>query len=205
MYSDTCFAYEHGVCDPYLVAGGLTNITTLRSNMVSEQDVVDFFMVLDTYTSIVTKKCREATKPFICQYIFPPCNDDGSYQSITKDECLYIQHDVCTSEWLIALSIAPELVPNCEHLNDMLGGDSKQVGETQEQSNLDNSNLTNDTECAESFGLFCDNCLPLCSQFSQYDESTTTRRITINIFAAVLSIVGGILSIIFITIRRKKT
>ena len=186
------------------MAEGLTNITTLRSNMVSEQDVVNFFNILDTYTNIVSKECREATKPFICRYIFPLCNDDGSHQFISKDECLYIQHDVCVSEWLIALSIAPELVPNCEHLDDMLGGDSNQANENMGQSNLDSS-LPNGTGCAENFGLFCDNCLPLCSQFSNHDESTTARRKAIDIFAASLSIIGGVLSIIFITIRRKKT
>ena len=157
--------------------------------------------MLDTYTSIVTEECREATKPFICRYVFPPCDDDGSYQLISKDECLYIQHDVCVSEWLIALSIAPELVPNCEQLSSTSDEDIEESDKDFEQL----SSLTNTTECAENFGLFCDNkCLPLCSKFSQYNEITTTRRKNFDIFAAIVAIVGGTLSIIFIVIRRKK-
>jgi len=168
--------------------------------MVSEQDIIDFFLALDTYSSIVTKECKEATKPFICHYAFPPCNDNGSYQFITKDECLYLQNDICASEWLVALSFAPELVPDCEQLNINL---DEKVEHSVVNSSI--SGVTNKIDCPENFGVFCnDKCFPLCSQFSQYNEVTTTIRSNIDIFAATLGIVGGILSIILILIRRQK-
>ena len=44
MYGDMCLAYGNGVCDTYLMSGGLTNITTLRSVIVSEQDVARIFL-----------------------------------------------------------------------------------------------------------------------------------------------------------------
>lgn len=203
MYGDMCLAYGNGVCDTYLMSGGLTNITTLRSEIVSEQDVTTFFLALDTYTNIVTKECREATKPFICRYVFPPCDNNGGYQFITKDECLNLQHVVCASEWRIALSIAPELVPDCEQLNN-----TSTVVEAQSPGELQqlNTNISNANHCPEYFGAFCNStkCLPLCSQFSQYNEITTTARKGIDIFAAALAIIGGILSIILSVIRRKK-
>ena len=206
MYGDTCLAYGNGVCDTYLMSGGLTNITTtLRSEIVSEQDVATFFLALDTYTNIVTKECREATKPFICRYVFPPCDNNGGFQFITKDECLNLQNVICASEWIIALSIAPELVPDCEQLNNTLGKDIMQSPGDFEQLNLNNSNVDSN-QCPENFGDFCNNtkCLPLCSQFSQYNEITTTVRKSIDIFAAILAISGGIFSIILTVIRRKK-
>lgn len=205
MYGDTCLAYGNGVCDTYLVSGGLANTTTLRSEIVSEQDVATFFLALDTYTSIVTKECREATKPFICRYVFPPCDNNGGYQFITKDECLNLQHVVCASEWIIALSIAPELVPDCEQLNNTVtvAGDFNQSPRDSQQLNFNSSNANH---CPENFGAFCNNtkCLPLCSQFSQHNKITTTVRKSIDIFAAALAIIGGILSIILTVIRRKK-
>ena len=203
MYGDSCLAYGNGVCDTYLVSGGLANITTLRSEIVSEQDVATFFLALDTYTNVVTKQCREATKPFICRYVFPPCDNNGGYQSITKNECLNLQNVVCASEWIIALSIAPELVPDCKQLNNTSGEDIKQSAEGFEQLNLNSSSVN---YCPKNFGAFCNNtkCLPLCSQFSQYNEITTTVRKSIDIFAAILAIIGGMLSIILIVIRRKK-
>ena len=177
--------------------------------MVSEQDIADFFLALDTYSSIVTKECKEATKPFICRYAFPTCNDNGSYQFITKDECMYLQHDICASEWLVALSFAPELVPDCEQLNNNLDVEFEPSDVDFEQSNVNSSSsaagMTNKIDCPENFGVFCnDKCLPLCSQFSQYNEITTTIRSNIDIFAATLAIVGGVLSIILILIRRRK-
>ena len=200
MYGDSCLTYGMGVCDTYLVSGGLSNVTTLRSEIVSEQDVAMFFSALDTHTNIVSEECREATKPFICHYIFPPCENNGGYRFISKDQCLNLQHVVCAREWIIALSIAPELVPDCERLNDTFG---KNAGRSTVQSNENSSNISN---CPENFGGFCNNtkCFPLCSQFSQYDEITTTVRKIVDIFAAVLSILGGMLSIILIIIRRNK-
>lgn len=205
-YSDSCLAYKGGVCEPYLITGGSTNVTTLRSKTISEQDIIDFFLALDTFTDIVTQECREATKPFICRYVFPLCDDNGNYHFVSKDDCLYLQNDVCVSEWLIALSYAPELVPDCEELSTTLDEDSDQSNDNFEQSNMEmnSSGQENNINCPEDFGLFCDDkCLPLCSQFSQYNEITTATRKNIDIFAAILAVVGGAFSLILIAIRRK--
>jgi len=145
---------------------------------------VALFNALDTQS---TPSCIEASKPFICQYVFPPCDNNGDYELVTEDQCLYVQHEACPVEWLLAKSLFPNLIPDCRLLNSS-GGEV-----------LDNFSI----HCPDNFKLFCKSCLPLCSSFSQYDGATTSRRRIVDITAAVTAIVGGLLLIILSTIRRK--
>ena len=163
---------------------GPTNLTTLHSTLISEEDVVAFFSALDTRS---TPSCLAASKPFICQYVFPPCHNDGDYELVTEEQCLYVQDEACVVEWLVAKSFFPNFIPDCRLLN----GTSKV---------FDNSTVV----CSDNFKLFCETCLPLCSSFSQYDKTTTSIRKTVDITAAVTAIVGGVLLIVLSVIRRKK-
>ena len=151
--------------------------------MISEEDVVVFFSALDAEAS---PSCQEASKPFICQYVFPPCHSNGDYELVTEEQCLHVQDDACPAEWLIAKSLFPDLIPDCRLLNG-----------TQEV--VDNSSIN----CPDNFKLFCERCLPLCSSFSQYDKATTNTRRIVDIAAAVTALVGGVLLIILSAIRRK--
>lgn len=185
---------------------GIANVSTMRSNIISEDDIAKFFLILDTYSDMISKECKEATKPFICHYVFPVCDDDGSYHSVTKDECLHLQNNICVTEWLLAMSIVPHLVPNCELLNNPdMDENFQRSDENFEQLNINNTGVESNINCPQNFGLFCnDKCLPLCSQFSQYNEATTKIRKTFDIFAAILAITGGTLCIIITLIKRKK-
>jgi len=185
MYNDSCHVYENGICDSYLKTTGLTNLTTLHSTLISEEDVVAFFRALDTQS---TPSCVEASKPFICQYVFPPCDSNGDYELVTEDQCLYVQDEACPVEWLLAKSFFPNLIPDCGLLNG-----SSEV--------IDNSTAIS---CPNNFKLFCESCLPLCSSFSQYDNATTDIRKIVDITAALTAIVGGVLLIILSIIKRKK-
>ncbi|XP_065890997.1 uncharacterized protein [Dysidea avara] len=182
-YNDSCHVYENGICDSYLKTEGPTNLTTLHSTLISEEDVVAFFSALDTRS---TPSCVAASKSFICQYVFPPCHNDGDYQLITEEQCLYVQDEACVVEWLLAKSLFPNLIPDCRLLNGA-------------SAVLDNSTVT----CPDNFKLFCESCLPLCSSFSQYDKVTTSIRKIVDITAAVIAIVGGLLLIILSAMRRK--
>ena len=142
-----------------------------------------FFSALDTRS---TPSCVAASKSFICQYVFPPCHNDGDYQLITEEQCLYVQDEACVVEWLLAKSLFPNLIPDCRLLNGA-------------SAVLDNSTVT----CPDNFKLFCESCLPLCSSFSQYDKVTTSIRKIVDITAAVIAIVGGLLLIILSAMRRK--
>jgi len=162
-------------------------LTTLHSALISEEDVVAFFNALDTQS---TPSCIEASKPFICQYVFPTCDNNGDYELVTEDQCLYVQNEACPMEWLLAMSLFPNLIPDCRLLNSSGG-----YGIV-----LDNSSI----QCPDNFKLFCDLCLPLCSSFSQYDNATTNIRRIVDVSAAITAIIGGALLIILSVIRRNK-
>ena len=184
-YDDTCHVYESGICDSYLKTEGLTNLTTLHSAMISEEDLVVFFSALDAEAST---SCREASKPFICQFVFPPCHSNGDYELVTEEQCLHVQNDACPVEWLIAKSLFPNLTPDCRLLNG-----------TVTQEIVDNSS----NSCPDNFEIFCEKCLPLCSSFSQYDKATTLIRKIVDIGGAIIAIIGGVLLLILSAVRRK--
>ena len=194
LYHDSCNVYEGGICDPYLQRAGLTNITTLRSMITSEQDLVIFFDVLDNNPNIVTKECSEAAKPLICHYIYPFCSiDENYYQFPSKKDCVHVRDVSCATEWQIALAIMPDILPKCELLDSM--------DEEFEIVNITSSNEA--PTCPKHFKLFCnETCLPLCESFSDHTENDTTSRILADIAAAILGIIGGVLLITISIFRR---
>ena len=190
MYHESCSVYEGGICDPYLQRAGLA---TLRSVITSEQNLVTFFDVLDNNPNTVTKECNEAAKPLLCQYTYPICATNDSYQFPSKEECVHVRDVSCTSEWQIALAIMPDVLPRCDLLDAM----------DEEFQIVNNTNRDEAPTCPKHFKLFCnETCLPLCESFSDHSESDTTSRILADISAGILGIIGGILLITISVFRR---
>ena len=129
--------------------------------------------------SFVTPECKQNAIPFICQYVYPPCHNDTSYQLITGEQCNYVKDEVCSTEWPIADAVLPGILPNCP-------------------------NGSNETFCIDQFDTYCNElCVPSCKHFSQYDEAITSYRKAVDIIAAIVGLIGGTVFII-IAVRRRK-
>ena len=109
---------------------------------------------------MVSEECLVAVMPFLCQYVYPPCDGNGSAQFITQEQCVSIRDGVCKSEWSFAMATNfGSLLPVCE------------VFESNNNFSLvakGAANTSDTSSCHYQFKRFCSACLPLCSEFSQY-------------------------------------
>ena len=166
-------------------------MSTLRHKTISEADLAS---IIEAIREHAGQKCKQIAIPFICQYIYPPCLDNGSYQLITGEQCLYVKDEMCKTEWPIAEAYSPGLLPNCEIF----------VNQTSEDYVRLQQNVSNETFCIDQFDTYCDKlCVPSCKHFSQYDEATTSYRKAIDIIASIIGLIGGTLFII-IAVRRRE-
>ena len=140
-------------------------------------------MFVDTIKQYASKPCQDAALPFLCQYIFPPCNvSSGDVNYISQAECINVR-DVCSFEWNVVMSTSSALLlPNCENFDDSDYG-------SQDSSLVVPQSL----QCHYQFKEYCGLCLPLCGKFSQYRVQTKFRQRSMLIFSGVAAFVGGIL------------
>ena len=124
--------------------------------------------------------------PFLCQYVYPPCDGNGSVQFITQEQCVNIRDDVCETEWRIAMTTEQgNLLPVCETFD------------TDNESSL--VTIKNDTEpliCHYQFKEFCGVCLPLCGKFSQYPDQVKFNQRAVLILASTIALIGGLVVLI---------
>ena len=167
-------------------------MSTLHHKAISEADVAIFIEEIDS-RPIVTSECRQTAIPFICQYVYPPCLNNTSYQLITGEQCNYVKDEACPTEWRIAMAILPNLLPDCEIFNSDILESYPRLRQ----------NESNETFCIDQFDTYCDKlCVPSCKHFSQYDEAITSYRKAADAIAAIIGLIGGILFII-VAVRRK--
>ena len=170
------------------------NLTTLSNTAINEQQLSEFSSVLESLSAIISAECLAAIMPFLCQYVYPPCDGNGSAQFITQEQCINIRDDVCETEWRIAMNTEQgNVLPVCE----IFGVDNESSLSTVED---DGEPLV----CHYQFREYCGLCLPLCGTFSQYtDQVELGERATI-ILAAVLGLLGGFVVLIAAIIRRSE-
>ena len=163
---------------------------------ISEADVVNFMNTLKQNQLFFSKQCdlTETVLPFLCQYVYPPCNGSGA-QLISRLQCENIRDVVCNTERKLAASLSTVL-PVCEDF---------------EESNHDLVNQSNNSQdalqplqCHYWFKEFCSLCLPLCGKVSQYKAKTKLQEKSVLIFSGALGFIGGILVFIVAVIRRNK-
>ena len=198
MYNDNCIEYS-GVCTEYLkqLDNG-TFLFTLTLNGISEDEVDSFVNIIEEYLAFITKSCREVVLPFLCQYIFPPCDvNSGGVNYISKTQCTSIRDAVCSVEWNLitrTFSSAASLLPNCENFNDDNNDENISTIAQIEPQPL---------QCHHQFEEFCGLCLPLCGKFSQYRVKTKFQERSIFIFSAISAFIGGIFVFIASFYRQK--
>ena len=167
----------------------------MANNDIQEEQIVEFINLLRMFSRLVSEKCSAAVMPFICQYVYPPCDIDGSPLLVTQKQCIYIRDDVCAKEWRIAMTMTQgSLLPVCEEFG----------GENNSSSVETVKNGSKPLRCHYQFDEYCGVCLPLCGRFSQYPVQTKFATRSLNIFSAILELVGGIIFLIASIIRRKE-
>ena len=197
LYGETCTSYS-GQCSQYLEGvHDATSLTTLTLNRASEDDIAGFFYILNNArrSGFVSAQCAEVVLPFLCQYLHPPCDGNGSVNLISQEQCSEIRDVLCANEWrlVMATSSSSSLLPVCEHFSDV--------------DNITDNNTTQITpqplRCHYQFKEYCGLCLPLCGKFSQHRVETKFQKKAIFIFSGILAFIGGLLVFIAAIIRWK--
>ena len=169
-------------------------LITGSNNMINEEQLTEFFSVLESLSGIISEECSAAVMPFLCQYVYPPCDGNGNTQFITQTQCINIRDEVCEREWRLAMTTEQgSLLPVCE----IFGTDNESTSDV----------IDNDAEplrCHYQFKEFCGLCLPLCGTFSQYSVEVRFAERAVIILAAVLALIGGIVVFTAALIRRSE-
>ncbi|XP_065889434.1 uncharacterized protein [Dysidea avara] len=195
LYSDNCSSYN-GLCMEHLGRSNDNLSSTLALKEISENELANFIDILNQFsgTGFVSEQCAEVVLPFLCQYIHPPCDGNGSVNLISQEQCSNIRDVVCADEWRLAMGTSSSsLLPVCEHFSgvDNITGDNT------------TQTIPQPIQCNYQFKEYCGLCRPLCGEFSLHSvQSKFVERIAI-ITTAVLAFIGGILVFIAAIIRRK--
>ena len=165
-------------------------------NGASEHDIVGLIDSLNQFSSSsdFSDQCAKILLPFLCQYLHPQCDGNGSVNLISWEQCSNIRDVVCADEWRLVMATSlSSLLPVCEHFSDV--------------DNITDDNTTQITprplQCHHQFKEYCGVCLPLCGKFSQYRDETELKERTLLIIAGVTAFIGGILVFIAAVIRQK--
>ena len=196
LYTETCTSYS-GQCSQYLDRVYETTLLfALTLKDISENDITQFMDILNQLmgTRFITEQCVEVVLPFLCQYVHPPCDGNGSVNLISQEQCSNIRDVVCADEWrLVMATSSSSLLPACEHFSDV--------------DNITDDNTTQiipqSLQCHYQFKEYCGLCLPLCGEFSQHRVKTKFQERAIFIFAGISAFIGGILVFVAAIIRWK--
>ena len=186
------------MCSVYLKELIPTNntLTTMINNEIKEQQLSDLLANLESFPSLVSEKCLAAVMPFLCQYVYPPCDDNGTTKFISQKQCNTICYEVCESEWRFAMATNfGSLLPVCEAFD---------INNNFSLNTKDSVNISEPLMCHYQFKEFCGVCLPLCATFSQYTDQIRMSEDIVIIIASVLAITGGIIVFFAAVVRRKE-
>ncbi|XP_065914487.1 uncharacterized protein [Dysidea avara] len=193
-YYGNCSHYD-GICSAHLnfLTNTNSSLITMSNNDIQEQQISEFLTLLNS--GLASEECSTAAVPFMCQYVYPPCNGDGNPLFITQEQCVNIRDDVCANEWMLVMNTElRSLLPVCEEFRE--DNNSSSVGTIR--------NVSEPLKCHYQFDEYCGVCLPLCGKFSQYRVQTKLATRILIIFSAVLEFIGGNIFLIASIIRRKE-
>ena len=187
LYNDQCVEYN-GVCAEYLSQlVNETSLFTLALHGTSEDTIIQF---MDNIVALASEQCRDNVLPFLCQYIYPPCNiTSNTANYVSQTHCSNIRDAVCSFEWKLAINTPlAHLLPNCDHFDVDTDEDTLPIA-------------AQSLQCHHQFKEFCGLCLPLCGKFSQYRDEVEFRERKVIIFSAAAAVIGAILVFIVSTYR----
>ena len=76
-----------------------------------------------------TEMCISSLIPFMCLYLFPLCDGNGTAHKPSRDQCIEISTVVCKDEWQKAALIPGviEKLPDCESLSKTITNEGIQI------------------------------------------------------------------------------
>ena len=94
------------------------NISTATDVLISERLSTIGVQYLQTLNP--SQECVAELVPFLCQYLFTPCDERGVAYYPSSEDCVYIRDQVCAREWeeITRIPTVAEYLPNCESLPD---------------------------------------------------------------------------------------
>ena len=190
--------YE-GICSAHLkhLQAPNNSLTVVVNSAITEQQLSTFFNALEDLSNLISNECLVAVIPFICQYVYPPCDGSGNAKLITQEQCINIRDEVCISEWRLAMATRlGSFLPICEEID----ADSNNISEIKEEE----VHTSEPLNCHDQFKDFCGVCLPLCATFSQYTAEVRIREDIVIITSTILAIIGGMIVLTFAAIKRKE-
>eukprot|EP00731_Ephydatia_muelleri_P026479 Em0018g579a len=95
--------------DVYIIAS-----VDQEANENTAQLIINGLSLLGT-----TETCRSSFIPFLCLYLFPLCDENGTVSRPSRDQCIEVSTVACKDEWQNALSIpyVKQQLPVCESLS----------------------------------------------------------------------------------------
>ena len=163
----------HLICDNF----NISEVTALNS-------------VYNVGAMVGNGQCTEDGLDFFCNAVSFLCHDylwsDGNSTLSLSEECFQIRDNHCAPEWRIVENLFNLSLPDCSSFDE---GANLTI--------LDAPMLP----CPVDFGMFCGLCLPLCHSPLPRDIRTIYAAVTIVLF--VLSLIGGMITLITSIIKRK--
>ena len=88
MYKGICSAHLKHLQTPN------NSLTVVVNSAITEQQLSTFFNALEDLSDLISNECLVDVKPFICQYVYPPCDGSGNAKLITQEQCINIRDEV---------------------------------------------------------------------------------------------------------------
>jgi len=149
----------------------------------------EYFLLQPVYDfSLITgnSQCNEMVLSLFC-------NAAMVYDDMTTslDEmCVQVRDNECASEWRLVETFFDLTLLNCSSLNK---SESISLSRAPTQS------------CPDHFGVLCGSiCLPLCAEFSLFNDGTTIAYEVLNIICHSVSIIAGFIALVACIYHRKK-
>ena len=139
--------------------------------------------------------CEEKGIPFLCKYLFPPCNSAGEVAYATVEECEHIRDEACTSVWKFAsaLNQYKALLPRCSELMNRTEGNRSHTTPQAVKPPTCHP-LFVQTDCV---------CLPSCAEFRTRTDSAQAIEDTTVYLAVIFCVASTAIYVAFLVKRQK--
>ena len=136
--------------------------------------------------------CTTDLLNFACSAVELEINNTYNTDIDLAERCFEVRDGKCSVEWRIAEVFFNISLPDCESFNTSMKFMASRAPAL---------------DCPDNFGVFCDSlCQPLCAEFSVslFNAATITANKAIHIILYLISIFGGVITLIACYFHRKK-
>ena len=142
-------------------------------------------------TTPVYQDCLNHAHRFLCQYLFPLCDNNGTLYQPTYDECLNISEGVCKDAWSLARSVVPVCLdlPNTTSICN---------------ANATAASFQPALTCSDKYYFNGSVCLAQCGEWEQFHPSLVRSAKATELFAALFGTLSQIVLVAMFIHQRKR-